>query len=104
MTKLVVVKTWQIGLQHLQGYVEMLGYPHDAVSVLQVVLGGLEDPGVGGVGTLDVRATEVGQLHVLASPSHLTLEVPLTNTGLKVFVEPGQGGLGGSPAPALVRS
>ena len=42
------------------------------VPVLQVVLGGLEDPGVGGVGTLDVRATEVGHLHVLTSPSHLT--------------------------------
>ena len=31
--------------------------------VLQVVLGGLEDPGVGGVGTLDVRPTEESDLH-----------------------------------------
>ena len=71
---------------------------------LQVVLGRLEYPGVGGVRTLDVRPTEVGHLHILASTSHLTLEVPVTNTGLKVFVEPGQGRLDWSPAPALVRS
>ena len=73
------------------------------IPVLQVVLGGLEDPGVGGVGTLDVRATEVGHLHVLTSSSHLTLQVCLTNTGLEVFVEPGQGRPAGSPTPALVR-
>ena len=103
MTKLVVVKTWQIGLQHLQGYVEMLGYPHDAVSVLQVVLGGLEDPGVGGVGTLDVGATEVGDLHVLAPSPHLTLQVPVTDAGLEVFVEPAPGWPGGLLAPALER-
>ena len=71
--------------------------------VLQVVLGGLEDPGVGGVGTLDVRATEVGDLHVLTSSSHLTLQVSLTNTGLKVLVKPGQGWPAGFLAPALVR-
>ena len=74
------------------------------VPVLEVVLGGLEDPGVGGVGTLDVRATEESHLHGHPPQSHLTLRVLFTNTGLKVFVEPGQGGLGGSPAPALVRS
>ena len=69
---------------------------------LQVVLGCLEDPGVGGVATLDVRATEVSYLHILPSSSQLTLQVSLTNTGLEVFVEPAQWGLGVSPAPPLV--
>ena len=61
------------------------------IPVLQVVLGGLEDPGVGGVGTLDVRATEESHLHGHPPQSHLTLRVLFTNTGLKVLVEPGVG-------------
>ena len=71
--------------------------------VLQVVLGSLEDPGVGGVGALSVRATEVGHLHVLPAPAHLTLEVPVTNTGLEVFDKPTPGWPGGPPGPALGR-
>ena len=77
---------------------------HHTVPPLQVVLGRLEDQRVGGVSALEVGATEVGDLHVLTTPSHLALKIPLTDAGFKVFTEPRAGWLVISPLPARSRS
>ena len=87
------------------------------VPVFHIILCHLQCLHAGGVGALVVGATEVGQLHVLASSSYLgikkyrqyfiikvanlTLKVSLQNTAGQIFFKPSRGRLRLPPAPSL---